>query len=1389
MKLQEQIKRLLSIIKQLYSPKKLKNSIKEANDNSPYTFKKIFLKSIRNILYLFHRLIILSAYLIVIYFILIFTVYITISTNKSNINDFIVRIVQNIKSLDFENLEIATDGLAFEIKIDNLRLETVDGTEVTWSSADLSALIFESIVSLYPVLNNITISNLQIELRNSSNTQSSTDDYNPNEGYRIDDFAPTINRVWQVRDNINTINLNNATISLSDYLNARLNISFNKEPNNITIDIALNEEFTETSGKVNIELHDTRTASELDGFIDIELISKNINQYEENNLDINSYILIQDGRISSMDGNISVQDIDLPDNPIDSIDMDFVFDHVSYDLSLDLLTKVKTNNIYDTQGDSQNNSTYLSTAIVKSSNRTSDPEFYDLVSHLDGELIDQIYTAYKINVDSLNLEHINYVLNIFPITGIVLDNSTAGYLNDSEINIFLTRSNQLVDFELNSKLEAVDLNPVISFGIPGLYSVTGTLYLNTTSGNIIIDNSPNFNLWLSDIYSNRMYFDNMQGNFSWNVAQNGNFTLNTNTINLTTEDEIIKTNLDINVIPDNNAYVGLGIDVENLPVNQIYKYLPDEEISSELYNWLTNTLSGGSITSATINLDINSNPQQGFHHKYDINAEDILFTMDGLPDIRNIDGAKIGIDNEFVTVNATSGEIDDGIILSNVSTVVELSSEGMVNLSLSLEGNWEDIINKFQQESITKDIFDRLARIPIKGAVSGYINMSFPLNNPDEIKNIEVVIDLEGMTLFIDKDDIIGTTISDDIYGKVSFDLENGFKIHTISGAINGNFFFSSPEDNENTTSIQLVLPMKWIFQELLYFDESENLPVEGESLYEIDISLDKLDEINYVKINLTSNLLGSGIYLNTITKYPQDIIQTNINLEITLSEDQIIDIHGNGYIGNLNFNVLFDGEWQVNINYIEDIFNQNAQINAQINAAPYIDNDLNASEGSLQINIAKENLALDDIIRDLNWLEFNKINSLNSMLFFEEGGNNNDNDINNNDIFDNIAIYTNITNFDFSPIQNDTSPLSVNLLYSELAWNLYVSSNFLSGTVSTNPEFKWDNGLLAFNSEIETLSLNFLNDSFNRESPIDLSGFVGPINQTILSTSRYDSIWNFILPGKIEINNFILNDQTLTDLTIDVLPSTDISSQEEIEAWVVNLYPNEPLNNSLVNLVWDKRNNITKLSISTIQSEEYSTFSFNFLKVNEGTTNLNITWDNSPFDLTANKINGDLSLDWNSAVIYTDSRAIRYFRLLDIIGLLNTSKVINVLQLNRDDTEGNSIPILSATAKTQIKDGVLTFVEPLQAESISFAFEISGDVNIVTEELDQFLNIRLDVAQSIPAIALLFAIPTTGLGAISLLAGAASLVLGNAVGEVSQVIYHITGNFDQAQYELVDSQ
>ena len=139
----------------------------------------------------------------------------------------------------------------------------------------------------------------------------------------------------------------------------------------------------------------------------------------------------------------------------------------------------------------------------------------------------------------------------------------------------------------------------------------------------------------------------------------------------------------------------------------------------------------------------------------------------------------------------------------------------------------------------------------------------------------------------------------------------------------------------------------------------------------------------------------------------------------------------------------------------------------------------------------------------------------------------------------------------------------------------------------------------------------------------------------------------------------------------------------------------------------------------------------------------------------------------------------------LKLLGIFDFASIARRLRLDFSDVLDKGFEFSEITGATKLNDGQISILEPIVIQGSAGKFTLGGEIDLITEELDNEMIVTLPVTKTLPWIAAYSAIaagPLSGVGVM--LAKVPSLE--KKIEQYSSAKYRISGTIDEPEIEFV---
>lgn len=173
----------------------------------------------------------------------------------------------------------------------------------------------------------------------------------------------------------------------------------------------------------------------------------------------------------------------------------------------------------------------------------------------------------------------------------------------------------------------------------------------------------------------------------------------------------------------------------------------------------------------------------------------------------------------------------------------------------------------------------------------------------------------------------------------------------------------------------------------------------------------------------------------------------------------------------------------------------------------------------------------------------------------------------------------------------------------------------------------------------------------------------------------------------------------------------------------------------------------------------------------------ISLHWPDTPMEFSLAALSGNVSLDLEDGFLKTEDQKTGILR---VFGILNAESIKRRLKLDFSDLYKSGVGFDTFSTKASIDQGNLTITEPLIIDGPAGKYVLNGKTNLGTEELDIDMLVELPFSQNVPLAALVLGAPQIG-G----LVWVADKLLGEPLSALTTSRYDITGNWEKPVVNL----
>lgn len=175
---------------------------------------------------------------------------------------------------------------------------------------------------------------------------------------------------------------------------------------------------------------------------------------------------------------------------------------------------------------------------------------------------------------------------------------------------------------------------------------------------------------------------------------------------------------------------------------------------------------------------------------------------------------------------------------------------------------------------------------------------------------------------------------------------------------------------------------------------------------------------------------------------------------------------------------------------------------------------------------------------------------------------------------------------------------------------------------------------------------------------------------------------------------------------------------------------------------------------------------------------NWQLSWPASPLHFQLAAAQGQLNLNLADGNFPKTGGGVN--TLSQMFSLLNIDSLFKRLKLDFSDVNKKGMTYSSIKGSYQLNNGLLTNSKPTEVKSSATRLSLTGEINLVTQELDQELKLVLPVAQSLPLAAVLVGAPQVGAGI-----WLTQKLFGRSLDKITQATYQVQGSLAEPEIKL----
>ena len=174
------------------------------------------------------------------------------------------------------------------------------------------------------------------------------------------------------------------------------------------------------------------------------------------------------------------------------------------------------------------------------------------------------------------------------------------------------------------------------------------------------------------------------------------------------------------------------------------------------------------------------------------------------------------------------------------------------------------------------------------------------------------------------------------------------------------------------------------------------------------------------------------------------------------------------------------------------------------------------------------------------------------------------------------------------------------------------------------------------------------------------------------------------------------------------------------------------------------------------------------------------LTWPGAPWQFGVAELDGSFSFQADEGrIIESGSGA----NLLRVFGLLNLNTLSRRLRLDFSDLLQRGLVFDELKAGYDLQQGVATTRDPLILTGPSASMEITGSVNLNTQQLDMTIQVSVPLGSNLTLGAVLLGAPQVA-GALFIF----DKIMGDRIEKITRIAYTLTGHWDDPKLNLLNN-
>lgn len=172
----------------------------------------------------------------------------------------------------------------------------------------------------------------------------------------------------------------------------------------------------------------------------------------------------------------------------------------------------------------------------------------------------------------------------------------------------------------------------------------------------------------------------------------------------------------------------------------------------------------------------------------------------------------------------------------------------------------------------------------------------------------------------------------------------------------------------------------------------------------------------------------------------------------------------------------------------------------------------------------------------------------------------------------------------------------------------------------------------------------------------------------------------------------------------------------------------------------------------------------------------LRLNWLGLPHEVDSKTLSGQVAIELEKGQF----EQVQSVSALKLLSLFNFDSLVRRLQLDFSDLSGKGLSYDKVTGKVTLNKGIGVISEPIKVDGTATKFEMTGQIDFISEQFDQEMVVTLPVGETLPFAAVLAGAPQIG-GTIYIV----QKVFGNLFEKFTRATYTIKGEWDKPKIEL----